>query len=129
MAIFVYVMLYGKKSKIRLRHTRIACTRSVAVVTSSVYSCIAVVAYLSLNFALRLLDLERWEPFALSVFFVITALLASMGVVAPLRQQERDGFDSDGRLTRSPTDQTSLATTTSSTRAGMRSTHICLAAQ
>jgi hypothetical protein len=45
-----------------------------------------IVAYLSLNFALRLLDMKRWEPFALSVFFVICALLASMGFAAPFRE-------------------------------------------
>ena len=42
------------------------------------YSCIVIVVYLSLNFSLRLLDLQRWEPFALSIFFVVCTLLASM---------------------------------------------------
>jgi len=100
-AIFVYTMLYGRNKNPLETHAGRLHTIGLAV-TSSVYSCIVVVAYLSLNFALGLLDLQRWGPFALSLFFVITALLASMGVVAPLRQQERDGFDSDGRLTRSP---------------------------
>jgi len=33
-----------------------------------------------------LLDGQRWEPFALSTFFVIVALLARMGMMAPSRQ-------------------------------------------
>jgi hypothetical protein len=61
-------------------------------VKSSVYSCIVIVVYLSLNFTLRLLDLQRWEPFALSVFLVICALVASMGYAAPLRKPEVDGL-------------------------------------
>ena len=52
-------------------------------VKTGVYSCIACVVFLSLNFTLVLLDLQRWEPFALSVFFVICALLSSMGFTAP----------------------------------------------
>jgi hypothetical protein len=33
-----------------------------------------------------MLDLQQWEPFALSIFFVITVLLASVGFAAPPRQ-------------------------------------------
>ena len=68
-------------------------------VKSSVYSCILFVVFLSLNFSLRLLDLKRWEPFALSVFFVICALVSSMGFAAPPRKPEADELGSDGRLT------------------------------
>ena len=96
----VYVMLYGKKSNPFETHAGRVHTIG-RVVKSSVYSCIAILVYLSLNFSLRLLDLERWEPFALSVFFVITALLASMGFNAPLRKPEADELGSDGRPTRS----------------------------
>jgi hypothetical protein len=33
------------------------------------------------------------------MFFVITALVASMGFIAPPRKSHADGLDSDGRLT------------------------------
>jgi hypothetical protein len=99
-AIFVYTMLYGRNRNPFETHAGRLHTIGLAV-KSSVYSCIVIVVYLSLNFSLGLLDLQRWEPFALSVFFVICALLTSMGVIAPPRQPEVDGFDSDGRLTRS----------------------------
>jgi hypothetical protein len=82
----VYVMLYGKKNPFDTHAGRLQ-TIGVAV-KSCVYSCIVIVVYLSLNLALGKLDLQRWEPFALSVFFVVTALVASMGVLAPLRDQE-----------------------------------------
>ncbi len=94
----VYWMLYGRKSNPFETHAGRLHTIGLAV-KSSVYSCIVIVVYLSFNFALRLLDLQRWEPFALSSFFVICALVASMGYAAPLRKPEVDGLGSDGRLT------------------------------
>ena len=57
-----------------------------------VYSSIVIVVFSSLNFSLRLLDLKSWEPFALSIFFAIGAVLASMGFAAPLRKPEVDGL-------------------------------------
>ena len=81
-AIFVYVMLYGKSRNPLDTHEGHLHTIGLAV-RSSVYSCIIVVVYLSLNFSLGLLDLQRWEPFALSVFFSICALLVV--VIAPPR--------------------------------------------
>ena len=94
----VYWMLYGRKSNPFETHAGRLHTIGLAV-KSSVYSCIVIVVFLSLNFSLRLLDLKRWEPFALSMFFVICALVASMGYAAPLRKQEVDELGSDGRLT------------------------------
>jgi hypothetical protein len=87
----VYWMLYGRKSNPFETHAGRLHTIGLAV-KSSVYSCIVIVVYLSFNFALRLLDLQRWEPFALSSFFVICALVASMGYAAPLRKPEVDGL-------------------------------------
>jgi hypothetical protein len=87
----VYWMLYGRKSNPFETHAGRLHTIGLAV-KSSVYSCIVIVVYLSLNFSLRLLDLQRWEPFSLSMFFVICALVASMGYAAPLRKQEVDGL-------------------------------------
>ncbi len=92
-AITVYWMLYGRKSNPFETHEGRLQAIGLTV-KSSVYSCIVIVVYLSLNFSLRLLDLQRWEPFALSIFFVITALLASMGMTAPPRLRETDGLGS-----------------------------------
>ena len=90
-AFVVYTMLYGRNWNPFETHA--GRLRAIGLtVKSSVYSCIAIVVYLSLNFTLVLRDLQRWEPFALSVFLVICALLASMGVIAPLRQPEADGL-------------------------------------
>jgi hypothetical protein len=87
----VYWMLYGRKGNPFETHAGRLHTIGLAV-KSSVYSCIVIVVYLSLNFSLRLLDLQRWEPFALSSFFVVCALVASMGYAAPLRKPEVDGL-------------------------------------
>jgi hypothetical protein len=92
-AFVVYMMLYGtRRDPIQTHAGRL---RTIGLtVKSSVYSCIVIVVYLSLNFSLRLLDLKRWEPFSLSMFFVICALVASMGFAAPLRRPEGDGMSS-----------------------------------
>lgn len=97
-AFVVYVVLYGGKKNPFETHAGRLHTIGLTV-KSSVYSCILIVVYLSLNFSLRLLDLETWEPFWLSVFFTICALVASMGFAAPLRKPEVDDLGSDGRLT------------------------------
>ncbi len=78
----VYTMLYGrKKSALETHAERV---RAIGLgVKACVYSCIACVVFLSLNFTLVLLDLQRWEPFAQSGFFVICALLCFMGFTAP----------------------------------------------
>ena len=86
-ALVVYLMLYGKKGNPFETHEGRLRTIGLAV-KSSVYSCIVIVVYLSLNFSLVMLDLQRWEPFALSIFFVIIALLASMGFAVPPRQRQ-----------------------------------------
>jgi hypothetical protein len=97
-AFVVYMTLYGKKRN--PFETQAGRLHTIGLtVKSSVYSCIVVVVYLSLNFSLRLLDLKRWEPAVLSIFFVICALVASMGFAAPLRKSEVDELGSDGRLT------------------------------
>jgi hypothetical protein len=88
-AFLVYRMLYGKNRNPFETHAGRLHRISLAV-KSSVYSCIVIAVYLSLNFSLRLLDLETWQPFALSIFFVICALVASMGFAAPLRKPEMD---------------------------------------
>lgn len=92
-AFIVYTRLYGRKSNpLETRADRMRTT-GVAVKVG-VYTCIGVVVFLSLNFTLVLLGLQRWEPFALSVFLVITALLCSTGLTAPPRQPEADRLGS-----------------------------------
>ena len=66
-AFVVYTMLYGRKKNPLETHAGRLHAIGLTV-KSSVYSCIVIVVYLSLNFSLRLLDLKRWEPFALSIF-------------------------------------------------------------
>jgi hypothetical protein len=90
-AIIVYAMLYGRNRN--PLETQAGRLRTIGLaVKSSVYSCIVVVVYLSLSFSLGLLDLQRWEPFALSIFFVISVLLASMGLIAPPPAGKADGL-------------------------------------
>jgi hypothetical protein len=84
-AFIVYQLLYGKKPNPFESHAGRVHTIRLAV-KSSVYSCIACVVFISLNLTLSLLDWQRWEPFALSAFFVLTALLGLMGMTAPPRQ-------------------------------------------
>jgi hypothetical protein len=90
MAFCVYVTLYGKKSNPLETHADRMRTIGLAV-KGCVYSCIACVAFLSLNFTLVLQDLQRWEPFALSVSLVTCALLCFMCLQPPRRQPGADG--------------------------------------
>lgn len=83
-AFVVYVMLYGKKPNPFETHERRVRTIRLAV-RCSVYSCIACAMFLSLNLTLGALDGQRWEPFALSAFFVICALLSLMCLTLPPR--------------------------------------------
>jgi hypothetical protein len=86
-AFVVYKTLYGRKPNPFETNERRTHTIGL-VVKSSVYSCLACAVFLALNFTLALLELQRWEPFALSVFFVITAFLSLMGMIAPPREPE-----------------------------------------
>lgn len=80
--VVLYVTLYGKKLNSFETHER-RVHRIGLTVRSCVYSCIACVLFLALNFTLVLRDLQRWEPFALSVFFVISGALCLMCLAAP----------------------------------------------
>jgi hypothetical protein len=78
----VYTMLYGRrKSALETHAERV---RAIGLgVKALVYSCIACAAFMSLDFTLVLLDLQRWEPFALSIFLVNCAFTCFMGLTAP----------------------------------------------
>ena len=96
-AFVVYQQLYGKKHPLETHEGRV---HTIGVtVKGGVYTCIATVVFLSLIFTLARLDLTRWEPFALSVFFVTTTLLCFRGLIAPPRKPGADGLGSGGRLT------------------------------
>jgi len=67
-----------RKAVLQRRGHTIGLTVRIAI-----YTCILTVTFVSLIFALELLELKRWEPFALSVFLATTTLLSSMGLTAP----------------------------------------------
>jgi hypothetical protein len=95
-AIVVYGTLYGQKPNPFETHASRIHTMGLTV-KSSIYSCIACVAFVSLHLALGLFGWQRWGPFALSVFFVITALLALMGMTAMPGARGTDGRGATGR--------------------------------
>ena len=93
-ALAVYVTLYGRtRNPLETPAGRLD-TIGLSV-KGIVYSCVVIVLFMSLNHLLRLLELKSWEPFALSIFFAICALLASMGFAAPLRKPGVDEFGSN----------------------------------
>jgi len=100
-ALLVYQVLYGKRPHPFETHAGRLRTIGL-VVKSCIYSCIACVVFFTLNFTLGLLDLARWEPFALSVFLVCAALLSLMGMAAPTQPPEANGIGSDGITGRTP---------------------------
>jgi hypothetical protein len=95
MAFCVYATLYGKKSNPLETHADRMRTIGL-IVKVCVYSCIGCVVFLSLNFTLVLLDLQRWEPFAQSVSLLICALLCFMVLSASSRQPGADVLGSSG---------------------------------
>ena len=94
----VYSVLYGKKPNPFETHEGRVHTIGVTV-KALVYTCIAGVAFVSLSITLGLLHWQRWMPFALSAFFVITGLLSLMSMTIPPPQPGVDGLDSGGRPT------------------------------
>jgi hypothetical protein len=81
-AFVVYAVLYGGKPNPYESHADRMHTIGL-VVKSCVYSCIACVVFFALSLSLERLELQNWRPFSLSVFFVTTALLCLMGMMAP----------------------------------------------
>jgi hypothetical protein len=88
----VYWVLYRRKrwpletSAYRMHAVRV----QVKIV---IYASIAFIVFVSLNATLKLLDLERWAPFAMSVYLVIIMLICSM-MFALRRQAEADRLGS-----------------------------------
>jgi hypothetical protein len=94
-ALVVYGCLYGRNRNPVATHADRLYAIGV-IVKCCVYSCIAVTVFASLTLTLSLLQLRRWELFALSVFFVIATLLGSMGVIP--RRGPGDVLGSGGPL-------------------------------
>jgi hypothetical protein len=85
----IYRFLYGRKNPLVTHEGRV---HTIGVrLKGSVYSSIAVAWFISLMGTLGQPALEQWRPFALSFFFVITALLGLLDVTAP-RKPEADGL-------------------------------------
>ncbi len=88
-AFAVYFLLYHRR-KWPLE-TSAYRVRAVGVqIKLMFYVSIAVIVFQSLNLALRLLDMLRWAPFVMSVYFVIIILLCSMIGFALRRQADAD---------------------------------------
>jgi hypothetical protein len=93
-SIAVYWTLYGQMPN--PYEPRASRARTIGLgVKACVYSCVAVVFFVSLNLTLVRLDLQRWEPFALSVLFVICALLCA-SAFAPPRHADADRLAATG---------------------------------
>jgi hypothetical protein len=87
----VYVTLYGRKRNPLENHAdRIRAMGLIVKVC--ICSCIVSVAFLSLNFTLVMLDLQRWEPFAQSVALVSSALLCFIALSASPGSHGADGL-------------------------------------
>lgn len=80
-AYWVYRTLYGRKTNPLQSHAD-RMHEIGKIVKICVYSCLAGVLFLMLNFTLVLLDMQSVEPFATSLFLVVCALLSYEGLNA-----------------------------------------------
>ena len=88
-AFCIYKQLYGRNSSPFESHA--GRMQMIGLTVSAlVFSSILCVAFLSLNFTLVRLDLQRWEPFAQSIFFGVCAILSFKGFIAPPRRPDAD---------------------------------------
>lgn len=96
-AFVVYWQLYGRKPNPFESHANRARTIGLGV-KACVYSSIAIVTFMSLNFTLVLLDLQRWEPALQCAFFLIAGPLSFLGFTAPPRGPEANGRRNEQHL-------------------------------
>jgi hypothetical protein len=96
-AFVAFGFLYGKRGNPLQTHADRVHLIGTAV-RNCVHACIAATLFMSLDLTLILLHWNRWEPAALSGFFVITILLNSKGVIAPPRQPRDEWLGADGPL-------------------------------
>jgi hypothetical protein len=94
----VYWLLYRKRPE-PLESTASRVHTMGVGVRGCVYMCIACAVNLSINFTLVRLDMQRWEPFAQSAFFVFAAFLAFMAIITPPRRPEIDAHGAVLRAT------------------------------
>lgn len=87
----IYKQLYGRSSSPFESHAGRMHMIGLTV-SALVFSSILCVAFLSLNFTLVTLDLQRWEPFAQSIFFVVCSVLSFKGFIAPPRRPDATVF-------------------------------------
>jgi hypothetical protein len=96
-AAIVFRYIYGgKHSPLQTHADRVYAIGSV--VKNCVRTCIAVTLFQSAYLMLLLLHLNRWGPFALSAFFVITILLSCAGAAPRPHRSGEDGVGSGGPL-------------------------------
>jgi MFS family permease len=96
-AFAVYNLLYGRKFNPFETHARHVHQIGLGV-KACIYACIICVVFISLNFALMLLDLRSWKPFATSLCLVTSAILCFIGFTAPPRQPGGDGGSGSDRV-------------------------------
>jgi hypothetical protein len=89
-AFCAYVVLHARKENPLLTHAERMHAISV-VVTLCVCACIAFPLFLSMNFTLVLLDLQNWEPFALSASLIGCSFFGSITVSANTTRDPRAG--------------------------------------
>ena len=94
-ALGVYTILYRTTSNPLDSHSDRMHTIGIGV-KLAIFTCIAAVAFGALNMTLVLLDLQRWEPFALSAYYLLLALAYAyaMRSKAPPRNPEAGDLDS-----------------------------------
>lgn len=87
----VYASLYGKKNPLQTHEDRV---RAMGIsVKGIVYSGLGTVVFLALTLTLAELDLDRWIPFAVSVFFVMCGVSSFRSILNAIpRELELDGL-------------------------------------
>jgi hypothetical protein len=93
-AFVIYKYLYGRKNPLVSHEGRV---HSIGMnVKGAVYGSIATTCFFSLMGVVGQPHLKEWQPFALSLFLVVTWLLCLMGVSSPPRKPGVDAADSSG---------------------------------
>ena len=92
-AFVMYWVLYGRKTDPLQTHADRMRVISVVVNCYS-WMCILIPVFVSLSIACKLLELEKWGPFAGTMSFLILALLCLRVLSALPRQQEADRLGS-----------------------------------
>jgi hypothetical protein len=95
-AFVIYKNLYGKRNPLVTHEGRV---HAIGVrVKAGVYGSIAVAWFISIFGTLGQPNLLEWRPFALSGFFVITALLGLLDATAPRRKSEADALGASSEV-------------------------------